>query len=78
MHSLALIEFVIIIGSILSPLILINVVVYIVNKELIKTTLLRSSKVLLAAIVIIVIVGWAMNVYRSSQPQQDPLIMKQV
>ena len=49
MPSLAFIEFVIILSAILSPLILINLVVYIVKKEIIKTTLLRSLKVFLAA-----------------------------
>ena len=53
MPSLAFIEFVIILSAILSPLILINLVVYIVKKEIIKTTLLRSLKVFLAALLII-------------------------
>ena len=77
MPSLALIKFAIIIGFILPLLIFINVVVYIVKKEVIKTTLLRSLKVFLAAIVIIVIVGWLMNVYRSNLPKLGPLFIKQ-
>jgi formate hydrogenlyase subunit 4 len=77
MPSLALIKFAIIIGFILPLLIFINVVVYIVKKEVIKTTLLRSLKVFLAAIVIIVIVGWLMNVFRSNLPKLGPLIIKQ-
>ena len=77
MPSLALIKFAIIIGFILPLLIFINVVVYIVKKEVIKTTLLRSLKVFLAAIVIIVMLGWLMNVYRSNLTKQGPLIIKQ-
>ena len=37
MKSLAIMEFALIISAILSPLILINVVVYIVKKEMLKT-----------------------------------------
>ncbi len=77
MPSLALIKFAIIIGFILPLLIFINVVVYIVKKEVIKTTLLRSLKVFLAAIVIIVMLGWLINVYRSNLTKQGPLIIKQ-
>lgn len=69
MPSLALIKFAIIIGFILPLLIFINVVVYIVKKEVIKTTLLRSLKVFLAAIVIIVMLGSLMNVYHSNLPK---------
>ena len=50
MHSLAFMEITYIIISILTPLILINIVVYIVKKEIIKTTLRRSLKVFLIAI----------------------------
>ena len=77
MPSLALIKFAIIIGFILPLIIFINVVVYIVKKEMIKTTLLRSLKVFLAAIVIIVMLGWLINVYRSNLTKQGPLIIKQ-
>ncbi len=76
MPSLAFIEFVIILSAILSPLILINLVVYIVKKEIIKTTLLRSLKVFLAAMIIITLIGLLTNWYHSKQPKQDPLIMK--
>ena len=76
MPSLAFIEFVIILSAILSPLILINLVVYIVKKEIIKTTLLRSLKVFLAALLIITLIGLLTNWYHSKQPKQDPLIMK--
>jgi hypothetical protein len=76
MHSLALMEIIYIIISILTPLILINIVVYIVKKEIIKTTLLRSLKVFLAALVIICLIGLITSVYHSKQLKQDPLILK--
>ncbi len=76
MHSIAFMEIMYIIISILTPLILINIVVYIVKKEIIKTTLLRSLKVFLAALVIICLIGLITSLYHSKQPKQDPLIMK--
>jgi hypothetical protein len=76
MPSLAFIEFAIILSAILSPLILINLVVYVVKKEIIKTTLLRSLKVFLAALVVITFIGLFTKWYHSQQPKQDPLIMK--
>ena len=76
MPSLAFIEFAIILSAILSPLILINLVVYVVKKEIIKTTLLRSLKVFLAALVIICLIALITSVYHSKQPKLDPLIMK--
>jgi hypothetical protein len=76
MPSLAFIEFAIILSAILSPLILINLVVYVVKKEIIKTTLLRSLKVFLAAMIIISLIGLLTNWYHSKQPKLDPLIMK--
>ena len=76
MHSLAFMEIMYIIISILTPLILINLVVYIVKKEIIKTTLRRSLKVFLAALVIICLIGLITSLYHSKQPKQDPLIMK--
>ena len=76
MKSLAIMEFALIISAILSPLILINVVVYIVKKEMLKTSLLRSLKVFIAAIVIITVIVCLMNLYNSNQPIQDPLILK--
>ena len=45
MHSLAFMEIIFIIFSILTPLVLLNIIVYIVKKEIIKTTLNRSLKV---------------------------------
>jgi len=77
MHSLAFMEIIYIIISMLTPLILINLVVYIVKKEIIKTTLLRSLKVFLAALVIFLFIGLSTNWYHSNQPKQDPLILKQ-
>ena len=76
MHSIAFMEIMYIIISILTPLILINIVVYIVKKEIIKTTLLRSLKVFLAALVIICLISLITSLYHSKQPKQDPLIMK--
>ena len=76
MHSIAVMEIMYVIISILTPLILINIVVYIVKKEIIKTTLLRSLKVFLAALVIICLIGLITSLYHSKQPKQDPLIMK--
>jgi len=76
MHSLAFMEIIYIIISILTPLILINLVVYIVKKEIIKTTLLRSLKVFLAALFIFLLIGLSTNWYLSNQPKQDPLILK--
>ena len=76
MHSIAFMEIMYIIISILTPLILINIVVYIVKNEIIKTTLLRSLKVFLAALVIICLIGLITSLYHSKQPKQDPLIMK--
>lgn len=69
-------EFALIISAILSPLILINVIVYIVKKEMLKTSLLRSLNVFIAAIVIIAVIVCLMNLYNSNQPIQDPLILK--
>ncbi len=76
MHSIAFMEIMYVIISILTPLILINIVVYIVKKEIIKNTLLRSLKVFLAALVIICLIGLITSLYHSKQPKQDPLIMK--
>jgi Trk-type K+ transport system membrane component len=76
MHSIAFMEIMYVIISILTPLILINIVVYIVKNEIIKTTLLRSLKVFLAALVIICLIGLITSLYHSKQPKQDPLIMK--
>lgn len=76
MKSLAIMEFILIISAILSPLILINVVIYIVKKEMLKTSLLRSLKVFIAALITIALIGFLMNLYNSKQPKQDPLIFE--
>jgi len=76
MKSLAIMEFALIISAILSPLILINVVVYIVKKEMLKTSLLRSLKVFIAALITIALIGLLMNLYNSNQPKQDSLIFE--
>jgi hypothetical protein len=76
MKSLAIMEFVLIISAILSPLILINVVIYIVKKEMLKTSLRRSLKVFIAALITIALIGLLMNLYNSKQPKQDSLIFE--
>jgi Trk-type K+ transport system membrane component len=76
MKSLAVMEFALIISAILSPLILINVVVYIVKKEILKTTLRRSLKVFIAALITITLSGFLINLYNSKQPKQDSLIFE--
>jgi hypothetical protein len=67
-------EIIYIIISILTPLILINLVVYIVKKEIIKTTLLRSLKVFLIAIACIFLFGIILNLYNHSQEKSSPKI----
>ena len=76
MKSLAIMEFALIISAILSPLILINVVVYIVKKEILKTSLRRSLKVFIAALITITLIGFLINLYNSKQPKQDLLIFE--
>jgi uncharacterized paraquat-inducible protein A len=76
MKSLAIMEFILIICAVLSPLILINLVVYIVKKEMVKTSLRKSLKVFIAALVTIAIAAFLMNLYNSKQTKQDPLILK--
>ena len=76
MKSFAIMEFALIISAILSPLILINVVVYIVKKEILKTILLRSLKVFIAALITISLIGLLVNLYNSKQPKQDSLIFE--
>ena len=76
MKSFAIMEFPLIISAILSPLILINVVVYIVKKEILKTILLRSLKVFIAALITISLIGLLVNLYNSKQPKQDSLIFE--
>jgi len=74
MHSLAIMEFVFIIFSILTPLVLLNIIVYIVKKEIIKTTLRRSLKVFLIAISIVLVLGFILNLYYANQPKTNPTI----
>ena len=74
MHSLAFMEIIYIIISILTPLILINLVVYIVKKEIIKTTLLRSLKVFLAAIACMFLFRIILNLYNHNQEKSSPKI----
>jgi len=74
MHSLAFMELVFIIFSILTPLVLINIIVYIVKKEIIKTTLRRSLKVFLIAISIVLVLGFILNLYYANQPKTKPTI----
>ena len=74
MHSLAFIEITYIIISILTPLILINIVVYIVKKEIIKTTLRRSLKVFLIATSIFLVLGVILNLYYANQSKTKPTI----
>ncbi len=76
MKSLAIMEFALIISAILSPLILINVVIYIVKKEMLKTSLLRSLKVFIAALITIALIGFLMNLNNSKQPKQNSLIFE--
>ena len=74
MHSLAFMELVFIIFSILTPLVLLNIIVYIVKKEIIKTTLRRSLKVFLIAISIVLVLGFILNLYYANQPKTNPTI----
>ena len=74
MHSIAFMEIMYIIISILTPLILINIVVYIVKKEIIKTTLRRSLKVFLIAISIMLLWGVILNFYNHSEAKSKPTI----
>jgi uncharacterized paraquat-inducible protein A len=74
MHSLAIMEFFFIIFSILTPLIVLNIIVYIVKKEIIKTTLRRSLKVFLIAISIVLVLGVILNLYYANQPKTKPTI----
>ena len=74
MHSLAFMEIIFIIFSILTPLVLLNIIVYIVKKEIIKTTLNRSLKVFLIAIVVVLVLGVILNLYYANQPKTNPTI----
>jgi heme A synthase len=74
MHSLAFMEIIFIIFSILTPLVLLNIIIYIVKKEIIKTTLRRSLKVFLIAISIVLVLGVILNLYYANQPKTNPTI----
>ena len=67
MNSIAYMELIMIILTVLIPLILLNVVVYIVKKEIIKTTLKRSLKVFLITMSFIFLLGLIFNIYFKSQ-----------
>ena len=74
MHSLAFMEIIFIIFSILTPLVLLNIIVYIVKKEIIKTTLRRSLKVFLIAIAVVLVLGVILNLYYANQPKTNPTL----
>jgi hypothetical protein len=67
MNSIAYMELTMIVLAVLIPLILLNVVVYIVKKEIIKTTLKRSLKVFLITMSFIFLLGLIFNIYFKSQ-----------
>lgn len=60
-------ELIMIILTVLIPLILLNIGVYIVKKEIIKTTLIRSLKVFLITMSFIFLLGLIFNFYFKSQ-----------
>jgi hypothetical protein len=67
MNSIAYMELIMIILTVLIPLILLNIGVYIVKKEIIKTTLRRSLKVFLITMSFIFLLGLIFNFYFKSQ-----------
>jgi uncharacterized paraquat-inducible protein A len=67
MNSIAYMELTMIVLTVLIPLILLNVVVYIVKKEIIKTTLRRSLKVFLITMSFVFLLGLIFNFYFKSQ-----------
>jgi len=67
MNSIAYMELIMIILTVLIPLILLNIGVYIVKKEIIKTTLIRSLKVFLITMSFIFLLGLIFNFYFKSQ-----------
>ena len=67
MNSIAYMELTMIVLTVLIPLILLKVVVYIVKKEIIKTTLKRSLKVFLITMSFIFLLGLIFNIYFKSQ-----------
>ena len=67
MNSIAYMELIMIILTVLIPLILLNIGVYIVKKEIIKTTLRRSLKVFLITMSFIFLLGLIFNFYFKSK-----------
>ena len=67
MNSIAYMQLIMIILTVLIPLIILNIVVYIVKKEIIKTTLRRSLKVFLITIAFIFLLGIVYKLYLNSQ-----------
>ena len=67
MNSIAYMELIMIILTVLIPLILLNIGVYIVKKEIIKTTLRRSLKVFLITMSFVFLLGLIFNFYFKSQ-----------
>ena len=67
MNSIAYVELIMIILTVLIPLLILNIVVYIVKKEIIKTTLRRSLKVFLITISFIFLLGLFYKLYLNSQ-----------
>ena len=67
MNSIAYMELIMIILTVLIPLILLNIGVYIVKKEIIKTTLRRSLKVFLITMSFVFLLGLIFNFYFKSK-----------
>jgi glucan phosphoethanolaminetransferase (alkaline phosphatase superfamily) len=67
MNSIAYMELIMIILTVLIPLILLNIGVYIVKKEIIKTTLRRSLKVFLITMSFIFLLGLIFNFFFKSK-----------
>ena len=67
MNSIAYMELTMIVLTVLIPLILLNIGVYIVKKEIIKTTLRRSLKVFLITMSFIFLLGLIFNFYFKSK-----------
>ena len=66
MNSIAYMELTMIVLTVLIPLILLNIGLYIVKKEIIKTTLRRSLKVFLITIAFIFLLGIVYKLYLNS------------
>jgi hypothetical protein len=74
MNSIAYMQLIMIILTVLIPLILLNIVVYIVKKEIIKTTLRRSLKVFLITIAFLCLLGIVYKLYLNSQKKSKARI----